>query len=131
MQKTFFLTGALFGGLAVILGAFGAHALKSKLSADALLTFETGVRYQFYHAFALIIVALMAGKISSSLLNYSGICFIAGVVLFSGSIYLLATRELLGIDSWKSVLGPVTPLGGLCFVAGWIFLMIVILKSKF
>lgn len=129
MQKLALSAGTFFGGLAVILGAFGAHALKEKLSPDQLQIFETGVRYQFYHAFALIAVSLLANKLSPSHLNYAGILFIMGIFFFSGSIYLLATRELLGIDSWKLVLGPITPLGGLCFVLGWLVLFIGSFKS--
>lgn len=130
MQKTFLISGALLGGLAVILGAFGAHALKAKLSPESLQIFETGVRYQFYHALALLLVALLSDKMNSSSMNFSGYFFIAGVILFSGSIYLLATREILGIDSWKSFLGPITPLGGLCFVVGWILLLIAAIKNN-
>lgn len=130
MQKTFLISGALLGGLAVILGAFGAHALKAKLSPESLQIFETGVRYQFYHALALLLVALLSEKMSSSAMNLSGYFFIAGVILFSGSIYLLATRDILGIDSWKSILGPITPLGGLCFVTGWVLLLIAALKNN-
>lgn len=130
MQKIFLISGALLGGLAVILGAFGAHALKAKLSPESLQIFETGVRYQFYHALALLLVALLSDKMNASSMNFSGYFFIAGVILFSGSIYLLATREILGIDSWKSFLGPITPLGGLCFVVGWILLLIAAIKNN-
>lgn len=130
MQKIFLISGALLGGLAVILGAFGAHALKAKLSPESLQIFETGVRYQFYHALALLLVALLSDKMNSSSMNFSGYFFIAGVILFSGSIYLLATREILGIDSWKSFLGPITPLRGLCFVVGWILLLIAAIKNN-
>ncbi len=130
MQKIFLISGALLGGLAVILGAFGAHALKAKLSPESLQIFETGVRYQVYHALALLLVALLSDKMNASSMNFSGYFFIAGVILFSGSIYLLATREILGIDSWKSFLGPITPLGGLCFVVGWILLLIAAIKNN-
>lgn len=105
--------------LAVILGAFGAHALKSKLSTDNLQIFETAVRYQMYHSFALILVFILSDKLNPKLLNYSGNFFVAGVILFSGSVYLLACRELLGIVGWGKILGPITPLGGLCYIIGW------------
>ncbi|MFN8145644.1 MAG: DUF423 domain-containing protein [Bacteroidia bacterium] len=130
MQKIFFISGTLLGALAVMFGAFGAHALKARLSPDALQIFETGVRYQFYHAFALILLVLVSPKIQSTYLTYSGICFLFGVLFFSGSLYLLSMRELLGIDSWKSVLGPITPLGGLSFIMGWIFMLAAALKSR-
>lgn len=129
MQKTFFLIGTILGATGVILGAFGAHALKAKISLEHLQIFETGVRYQFYHAFALILLALFFEKLSGSAAHIAGYSFIFGVLFFSGSIYLLATRELLGIDSWKSILGPITPLGGLCLISGWIFFMISAIKG--
>jgi len=129
MQKTFLLAGTLLGALAVILGAFGAHALKAKISFDNLQIFETGVRYQFYHALALLLLAVLFDKISPGPAQIAGYCFIAGVILFSGSIYLLATRELLGIDSWKKVLGPITPLGGLALISGWLLFFMAVLKG--
>lgn len=111
------LAGGTFAGLAVLLGAFGAHGLRSKLSVDQLLTFETGVRYQFYHALALIAVGLLSEKAEG--LRPAAYLFISGIICFSGSIYLLSTRELLGIDHWKTILGPVTPIGGLLLMGGW------------
>ncbi len=128
MQKIFLALGSTAAAIAVMLGAFGAHALKEKLAPDQLQVFETGVRYQFYHAFALIVVGMLAEKFNSSSLNYSGWFFIAGIIFFSGSLYLLSTRNLLGIENWK-FLGPVTPLGGLCFIVGWIFVLAGILKK--
>ena len=129
MMKSFLTLGALFAGLGVIIGAFGAHALKSKLSPEHLQTFETGVRYQMYHSLALIFVFLLSQKLNSSLLNYSGIFFVAGIIMFSGSVYLLACREIFGIESWKSILGPITPLGGLCFIIGWICMITASIKN--
>ena len=129
MTKTFLIGGISFAGLAVIFGAFGAHALKERISQEQLLVFETGVRYQFYHSLALIILFLLGEKLSPSLLQYSGVFFIIGIILFSGSLYLLSTREMSGIENWKSVLGPVTPLGGLCFIIGWTTLLFAALKS--
>ena len=128
MQKIFLSIGAATAAIAVMLGAFGAHALKEKFSPDQLQVFETGVRYQFYHAFALIIVGLMAERFNSSLLNYSGWLFLTGIIFFSGSLYLLSAKNLLGIESWK-FLGPVTPLGGLCFIIAWALMLISVLKK--
>jgi len=128
MQRILFATGTLSGALAVMLGAFGAHALKAKLDAAQLQTFETGVRYQFYHTFAILLVAMLMDRNQSSLLNYSGYSFITGIVLFSGSLYLLATKSVLGIESW-GWLGPVTPLGGLAFISGWLMLLLATLKK--
>src|ERR1041385_1251790 len=98
MQKLFFSIGIIVAGAAVILGAFGAHALKERIAADQLPIFETGVRYQMYHAFALILLALMYDKFGGATLNYSGYFFIAGILFFSGSVYLLSMRALLGIE---------------------------------
>src|SRR5678809_882549 len=110
MDRTFLLIGSVFGFLGVAFGAFGAHALRSRLSADLLAVFETAVRYQMYHAFAILIVALAIGHIGEArLLTMAGWSFVAGVVLFSGSLYALA---LSGVG----VLGAVTPLGGLFFL---------------
>lgn len=112
MDRTFFLIGSGLGFLAVALGAFGAHALKAKLDADMLGVFETGVRYQFYHALALLVVAWACAHWTSSAMSIAGWLFVAGVALFSGSLYALA---LTGIKA----LGAVTPVGGVCFLAGW------------
>jgi uncharacterized membrane protein YgdD (TMEM256/DUF423 family) len=116
MDRIFFALGALSGAMAVALGAFGAHGLKARLPADLLATFETGVRYQMYHALALLAVAWAVTRWSGSNLPTSaGWLFVAGTVLFSFSLYLLA---LTG-QRW---LGAITPLGGVAFVAGWVCL---------
>jgi uncharacterized membrane protein YgdD (TMEM256/DUF423 family) len=128
MIRTFLIFGTILGGLGVIIGAMGAHLLKSKLQPEQLQILDTGVRYQMYHALALIILVFAGDKLNPSWVNYSGWLFLAGTLFFSGSIYLLACSELLGIQSWKSVLGPITPLGGLCFIAGWICLAVSSLK---
>ncbi len=127
MQKNFLIIGSSAAGIAVLLGAFGAHALKEKLPADQLPVFETAVRYQMYHAFALIAVGLLSDKFNSSLLNYSGYLFIIGITLFSGSLYLLSTRSISGIEG--KFLGPITPLGGLCLIAAWLLMALSILKK--
>lgn len=117
MRKTFLRLGSLAALLAVVLGAFGAHSLKESLSAADLATFEIGVRYQFYHAFALLAVGLLLYLRRTSLLPWAAWLFLGGILLFSGSLYVLALSELLGIDaSW---VGPITPLGGLLFIGGW------------
>lgn len=124
MQKTFLSFACIMGGLAVLLGAFGAHALKAKLSPADLQVFETGVKYQMYHAFALIGIGLLLEKFpAQSTLYIAGYCFMAGIILFSGSLYLLASKIILGLENWRW-LGPVTPLGGLFLLAGWIFFLI-------
>jgi uncharacterized membrane protein YgdD (TMEM256/DUF423 family) len=113
MHRNFLLIGAIFGFLGVALGAFGAHGLKSRLSPEMLAIFETGVRYQMYHVFALLIVAAAIGHAGPArLLILAGWCFIAGTLIFSGSLYVLA---LTGVTTW----GAVTPIGGLGFLVGW------------
>src|ERR1051326_796436 len=112
MDRTFLLIGAVFGFLGVAFGAFGAHALRSRLSQEMLAVFETGVRYQMYHAFAVLIVAAAIGRGAGRLMGIAGWFFAAGIVLFSGSLYTLA---LTGVGT----LGAITPFGGLCFLIGW------------
>lgn len=112
MNKTFLLIGALFAFLAVALGAFGAHGLRNRLSPDMLAVFETAVRYQMYHALALLLVGLMMGPMGGSLIRTAGWAFVLGIVLFSGSLYLLA---LTGTTTF----GAITPIGGIAFLVGW------------
>lgn len=114
-MKIFFSLGALLGGLAVAFGAFGAHALKETLTAEDLATFEIGVRYQMYHALALIAVAWAMTHWESPLLPIAGWAFVAGVTVFSGSLYLL----VLTGPRW---LGAITPIGGVALIAGWALL---------
>ncbi len=105
------------------LGAFGAHALKARLTPDLLTTFETGVRYQMYHALAMLAVALAMTRMpAASLLNVAGWLFVAGTLLFSGSLYLLCFMH-------KRWLGAVTPFGGLAFIAGWVCLVLASLGA--
>jgi uncharacterized membrane protein YgdD (TMEM256/DUF423 family) len=117
MEMFFFRVGALLAGLGVALGAFGAHALRARVSPDLLSVFETGVRYQMYHALALLGLSLAWNRWSNAHLTVAGCLFIAGVVLFCGSLYLLT---LTGARWW----GAVTPLGGIAFLAGWIALLL-------
>ena len=123
MEKLFFALGSLSGGLAVALGAFGAHALEGRLSAKDLATFETGVRYQFYHAFALLAVAYAISRWPNSTLPViAGWLFVAGTVIFSGSLYTLVSTGL----RW---LGAITPIGGVAFIVGWILLAVTAWRS--
>jgi uncharacterized membrane protein YgdD (TMEM256/DUF423 family) len=115
MPKIFFLLGCTFSFLGVALGAFGAHALKQKLSLDMLQVFEVGVRYQMYHAFALFVVAWAMHAWNLNGAGASGWWFTAGILLFSGSLYALAFSGL----RW---LGAITPIGGVCFLIGWLWL---------
>jgi len=113
MAKLFITLASLSGMLAVMLGAFGAHALKAKLDNHALGVFDTAVQYHFYHSFALLAVGVIAiSQPQTALLKSSGLLFILGIVIFSGSLYLLS---ITGVR-W---LGAITPLGGLAFIGGW------------
>lgn len=116
MDRTFIFVGALAGFVGVALGAFGAHFLKPRLSTDMLAVFETGVRYHLIHAVAILATAGLMGRASGRLLTSAGWLFSGGIVLFSGSLYVLA---LTGI----SIFGAITPLGGLAFLAGWACLL--------
>jgi len=123
MAKIFLIIGSTLGGLSVAIGAFG-HALKNILEAnDRMHTFETGVKYQFYHALALILLGLLMQKFDHKLFVWSGYGFIIGTILFSGSLYILS---LSGIGKW----GAVTPLGGVAYLVGWITLVIGINLSS-
>ena len=123
MHQGFLRTAAIMGLLAVALGAFGAHGLQQIVPADAIKTFETGVRYQFYHVLALLAVAIIFEKFPVSLIRYAGICFITGIILFSCSLYALTAvlaTDAVGLQK----LGIITPFGGLFFIAGWICLFL-------
>jgi uncharacterized membrane protein YgdD (TMEM256/DUF423 family) len=112
VDKTFLLAGALAAFLAVALGAFGAHGLRGRLAPDMLAVFETGVRYHMYHALAILITGLIAARLDGWLIQTAGWAFVLGIVIFSGSLYLLA---ITGVTMW----GAVTPIGGLAFLVGW------------
>ncbi|MCI0920304.1 DUF423 domain-containing protein [Sphingobacterium rhinopitheci] len=128
MNKQIILTASLFGLIAVVLGAFGAHGLEGKISEYHLGTWKTANEYQFYHTFALLFLSTFSRAKSQSI-RVSFIAFTIGIILFSGSLYLLSVRSLLGIES-VSILGPITPLGGLCFMIGWIGLFIAAVKNR-
>ena len=118
MAKTFLQIGGILLLLAVVLGAFAAHGLEDKITPEQIDTFETGVRYQFYHAFGMLLIGILLHLKFPNSLRWVAWCFLMGIVLFSGSIYLLACRDVLGIASW-SWLGPITPIGGTFFIIGW------------
>lgn len=117
MKNIFAVLGSLGALLGVALGAFGAHALKQTLSPEMLAVFETGVRYQMYHAFALFVVAWAVGNFPSVYFSRAGWAFVAGIVLFSGSLYALTLTNI-------RIFGLVTPVGGVAFLAGWLLLAV-------
>lgn len=121
MDKKILSTGAILGMIAIILGAFGAHALKKVLSIEQLSTFETGVRYQMYHALFLLFIGLMK-NISLKAKKTIYFLVVFGILLFSGSIYLLATNDLTSFDF--KVIGFITPIGGLLLIVAWVVLFI-------
>ena len=127
-------TIGLLGAIAVAFGALGAHFLKAKVELDLMTTdqlngFDTGVKYQMYHSIMLFALFLLAKHHNHKFINWAYYCFIIGIVLFSGSLYLLCTRTLFHTE-WLTFLGPITPLGGLFFIAGWILLAMVGLQKS-
>jgi uncharacterized membrane protein YgdD (TMEM256/DUF423 family) len=127
MHKLFLTIGALSGGLAVALGAFGAHGLKKIVPPETVSTFQTGVQYQMYHALALLATAIIFEKFPNKLISWSGFAFCIGTLLFSGSLYLLTLFKATGKVGMEGI-GIITPFGGLFFIAGWILLVLGTLK---
>ncbi|MFB6372937.1 MAG: DUF423 domain-containing protein [Bradymonadaceae bacterium] len=121
MIKIFTLAAAIFGALGVAAGAFGAHGLETQLHADALEIWETAATYQMYHALALLGTAWLAGETTSTATSVAGWCYVAGILVFSGSLYLLALTDI----KW---LGAITPIGGVSLIAGWIALFVAALS---
>ncbi|MEQ9443873.1 MAG: DUF423 domain-containing protein [Cyclobacteriaceae bacterium] len=124
MQKFVLITASALGALSVMIGAFGAHALQATLEAQGRLdTFETAVKYQFYHTLALLLIGLLMFRIQDKLLDYAALSMMGGILIFSGSLYILCLSGM----RW---LGAVTPIGGLLFIAGWILLLLAITRSS-
>ncbi|MBQ02384.1 MAG: hypothetical protein CL477_17075 [Acidobacteria bacterium] len=122
MVAGWFATGAVLCGLGVLLGAFGAHGLRDRVAADMLVVYETGVRYHLTHALGVLAVAWAASRWPNAWTGSAGGLFVAGVVLFSGSLYLMAVTGV----RW---LGAITPIGGVCFVVGWVALAVGALRA--
>ncbi|MBK7870381.1 MAG: DUF423 domain-containing protein [Saprospiraceae bacterium] len=123
MRKHFLRLGSLMGMLAVVLGAFASHSLKNMLTPEEIATFEIGVRYQFYHAFAILIVSIFLYIRETKFATIAGWLFFIGIILFSGSLYLLAFKNI-AYQFPTGVVAPITPIGGVLFIAGWIFLFL-------
>lgn len=132
MNKQLLTTG-ISGAIAVALGALGAHWLKAQLAAgnitaDQFSGYESAVTYHMYHTLAMLLVIVLKNQINNSAITWAYRLFFVGILLFSGSLYFLCTRNLWGAE-WLRVLGPVTPLGGLCFIAGWLCLAFSLAKK--
>ncbi len=122
--------GSLLAGIGVILGAFGAHELQDMTTDEKIIhSFNTGVQYQLYHALALIAVALVFDKQPVKWLRWSGFCFFMGILFFSGSLYLITILKLNN-SNFAKLAGPLTPLGGILFIAGWLFFFLAFLKKE-
>lgn len=128
MNKQIIITASVFGMLAVITGAFGAHGLKAVLSPSQLEVWHTAVQYNFYHVFALLFLSTFA-RFKNRLITASYYFFTFGIICFSGSLYLLSCRSILGWD-WLIAFGPITPLGGLLFILGWLTLALAAFRNK-
>lgn len=128
MDKRTLAWGAGLLLVAVAFGAFGAHGLKARLSPEALAQWKTAVDYQFYHGLGLVLLSTLGAHLREPTIRTVRRLFIGGVALFCGSIYLLSTRELLGTQALGPILGPITPIGGLLFMAGWAVLLVTALR---
>lgn len=129
MHKGFIKTAAILGALSVMLGAFGAHALKQFVTDNTISVFETGVRYQFYHVFALLAAGILYKDFSGKPLRWAGIFFITGIILFSGSLYILTCIKGFDMAGYKWI-GAITPFGGLSFILGWLCLFLSVFTNK-
>ena len=129
MHKTFLPLGAFSGAIAVVLGAFGAHGLKQIVSTDAVAVFQTGVQYQMYHTLALLVVAVIYDRLPNRLIMWAGYFFSFGILFFSGSLYLITALKVGG-KAVPSVVGAITPVGGLAFILGWLCLLIGVFKRN-
>lgn len=128
MHKTYLVTAAFLGALTVAMGAFGAHALKTLVPEQALNTYDTAVRYQFYHVFALAITGIIYANYRNQLVKNAGVLFILGMIFFCGSLYLLTYKAAIGSTGFGWA-GPITPIGGLFFISGWVLLGLGIKKA--
>ena len=128
MHKTFLSLGAIFGGIAVALGAFGAHGLKKIAAADVVSVFQTGVQYQMYHTLALLAMAIIYDRLPNKWIKWSGYLFTWGILFFSGSLYLITALKV-GEKSIPPLIGIITPAGGMLFILGWLSFLIGLLKK--
>jgi uncharacterized membrane protein YgdD (TMEM256/DUF423 family) len=127
--KKLLIFGSITAALAVVLGAFGAHALKPLLAENQLQSYETGVRYQLIHGLALVVLAMLAKQYSIQLFNKAGMVMFIGILIFSASIYLLSLKDLMGFPALR-FLGPITPIGGLLMISAWVMVLLASIKIK-
>ncbi|HLY71859.1 MAG TPA: DUF423 domain-containing protein [Puia sp.] len=128
MNKNFLCIAAISGFISVALGAFAAHKLKDIVTADALSVFQTAVHYQFYHTFALFIVAILYERFPNKIMRWGGYCFIIGIILFSGSLYGLTALRINDITGFDKI-GIITPFGGTFLIAGWLLIFLGVTKK--
>jgi uncharacterized membrane protein YgdD (TMEM256/DUF423 family) len=129
MNRNFLSIAALLGALSVALGAFAAHKLRTMTSPDVVAIFETGVRYQFYHVFAILFVAFLSEKVNNKWMIWAGNCFIMGIVLFCGSLYAL-TALAIAESTHRTLVGIATPIGGVFFILGWVFMYLGVVRKE-
>ena len=129
MNKRFLKIASFMGALTVIFGAFAAHAIKSRVNAETLSIFETGVRYQMYHVFAIFLVGIIYKEFPFKYMIWAGNLFLAGIILFSGSLYALTFFKANGNEN-MNWLGAVTPFGGTCFIVGWSLILLSLYQTK-
>jgi len=129
MHKTFLSLGALFGGIAVALGAFGAHGLKKIVSTDVVSVFQTGVQYQMYHTLALLVIAIVYERLPNKWIKWSGHLFSFGILFFSGSLYLITALKAEERPT-PALIGAITPIGGLLFILGWLSFLIGLFRRN-
>ncbi|MES2478360.1 MAG: DUF423 domain-containing protein [Bacteroidota bacterium] len=128
MYKPALIIGFICAALGVIIGAFAAHGLKPMMELSQQQTFETGVRYQMYHSFALIMLGLLSIQLNNSNIQYATLFFTLGIICFSGSLYALSLLQMNGIVGLKGV-GIITPIGGVFFILGWVYSLLAVIKS--
>jgi len=129
MHRTFLSLGAVFGGVAVALGAFGAHGLRKIVSPEVVSVFQTGVQYQMYHTLALLIIAIVYERLPGKWIKLSGYLFSLGILFFSGSLYLITALKAEE-RAVPTLIGAITPVGGLLFILGWLIFLIVLFKKN-
>ena len=128
MNKPYLIIAAVLGAVSVMLGAFGAHGLKKIADAETVAIYQTGVQYQMYHALALLLVGAMIDRLSQGTAGYAGFLFMGGIVLFSGSLFFISSLKAMN-KVVPTAIGIMTPIGGMLFIAGWLLLLIAIIRK--